>query len=39
MFPNYPKPPNLRQTPHHRIDDEEEIFRKYDLGRKLGQVN
>jgi len=37
MFPNYPKPPNLRQTPHHRIDDEEEIFRKYDLGRKLGQ--
>ena len=28
-----------RQIPHHRIDDEETIFKKYELGRKLGQVS
>lgn len=28
-----------RQIPHSRIDDEEIIFKKYELGRKLGQVN
>ena len=30
---------NHRQIPHSRIDDEEIIFKKYELGRKLGQVN
>ena len=30
---------NHRQIPHSRIDDEEIIFKKYDLGRKLGQVD
>jgi hypothetical protein len=24
--------------PHHRIDEEETIYKKYELGRKLGQV-
>jgi hypothetical protein len=27
-----------RQIPHSRIDDEESIFKKYELGKKLGQV-
>jgi hypothetical protein len=27
-----------RQIPHSRIDDEDMIFKKYELGRKLGQV-
>lgn len=26
-----------RQIPHSRIDDEEQIYKKYELGRKLGQ--
>ena len=29
---------NHRQIPHSRIDDEEIIFKKYELGRKLGHV-
>ena len=29
---------STRQIPHHRIDEEETIYKKYELGRKLGQV-
>ena len=29
---------NPRQIPHSRIDDEDMIFKKYELGKKLGQV-
>ena len=29
---------SARQVPHHRIDDEETITKKYDFGKKLGQV-
>lgn len=28
---------SIRQIPHHRIDEEETIYKKYELGRKLGQ--
>jgi hypothetical protein len=38
MFLNYLKPTNIRQIPHYRIDDEDVIFKKYELGKKLGQV-
>ena len=34
---NIPKA-HHRQISHSRIDDEEIIFKKYELGRKLGQV-
>ena len=27
-----------RNVPHIRIEDEETIFKKYELGKKLGQV-
>jgi hypothetical protein len=38
MFLNYLKPTNVRHMPHYRIEDEEDIFKKYELGKKLGQV-
>lgn len=34
MFLNYLKPTNIRQIPHFRIDDEDVIFKKYELGKK-----
>lgn len=29
---------NARHIAHHRIEDEDVIYKKYELGRKLGQV-
>ena len=29
MFLNYLKPTNVRHMPHYRIEDEEDIFKKY----------
>ena len=29
---------NNRQISHKKIDDEDIIFKKYEIGRKLGQV-
>ena len=29
---------STRQIPHFRIDDEDDIYKKYELGKKLGQV-
>ncbi len=28
-----------RQITHHRIEDEDTIYKKYELGKKLGQVS
>lgn len=28
-----------RQIPHSRIEDEDSIYKKYELGKKLGQVS
>lgn len=29
---------STRQIPHSRIEDEDDIYKKYELGKKLGQV-
>ena len=39
MYANNLKAANCRQISHSRIDDEDEIYKKYELGKKLGQVN